>query len=529
MPTSKTVGDSPKRESEEQHIGHLHNVYQAGKLRILVGAGTSMDSGLPSWENLSLKLLEGWLESDDGRWSKPETSKQSEVAKTLYTALGRDGTTDFIASRVSRHEFRRLFSNALYGEHKLCEFRPRSVHKQLAVMSDKASLYTTNYDHLLELAMEELHHTSRGEHWRKFRDPQGYTYRSDDTAAALIHHLHGWIDPCTESSGPEYGGSFIITESHYLELPNYPDALANRRMQVLLETEGATLIMGMSMEDPNVRRMLYRLSRSGLDPISDLYVILKYEGQADRLINEYVADRWEQRKVTLLSVNSYDDLPSLLRHIHWGVPDQDTAPEIWLDTSIDWIEKQLQGVQFTDDWQIAAHCVLDAYCQQVQRWLGIPEEERITCALFVPMKLGPSKFILAPLASTRGLQTASQAKDYLNRKNVPLCGPDDLGAISAAFLLGKPREATRADTVRWDFPEPDAADKNSDYFKDRQSLLTIPVLDSKYWLPVAAVVITSSNKSRKWEQNLQDEDKQPWLFSSARKTANLLISNRGPA
>ncbi|MDQ6699806.1 MAG: SIR2 family protein [Acidobacteriota bacterium] len=520
---------TPNRQEEERHIRHLHGVYQAGKLRILIGAGTSIDSGLPSWEVLSLNLLNGWIQNmEEEREEQKSEEERKAAASLLHAALGRDGATDFIAARVSRHDFRELLADALYGTHNLCDFRPRSVHKQLAVMSNKASLYTTNYDPLIELALEELQENTRGTGWRKYRDPAGHTYSSVEKCwHSPVHHLHGWIDPSSEASGPEYGGSFVITESHYLELPNNPDALANRRMQELLETEGATLILGMSMEDPNVRRMLYRLSRSALDPIADLYVVLKYERKEDRLINEYVVQRWEQRKVTLISINDYDDLPSLLRRIHWGMPGKDTPPERWLPASISWIQEQLNGDQFTDDWQTAAHQILEAFCKTIKCSMKLRDDEIITSTLFVPMQFGPSVYILAPLASTRRKQTGDDAREYVGRKNIPLQGPGKLGAISASFLLGKPRAARGADTVASDFPEA-PGDPDDEYFRNRRSLLAVPVLDSADWLPVAVIVITSSREDLKWDEFLQENcDRQRWFFSSLRKTADLLIRRHG--
>lgn len=517
---------TPNREFEKRHIRHLHDVYKAGKLRILVGAGTSIDVGLPSWEDLSRNLLTCWIVKDTPE--ERESGEKQHAVDLLHAALGRDGATDFIASRVSRHEFRELLATALYGQHKLPELRPRSLHKQLAVMSQKARVYTTNYDPLLELALEELQNETRGVNWRQYRDPQGHTYSCDDkTWHSPVRHLHGWIDPSSDRSGPEYGGSLVITESHYLELPNNPDALANRRMQEVLETEGATLILGMSMEDPNVRRLLYRLSRSGLDPIADLYVILKYEREEDRIINSYVAQRWEQRKVSLISINDYDDLPSLLRRIHWGMPGEDTAPECWLHASIRWVQEQLNNDQFTDDWQSAAYKILGAFSSEIKNILNLPEDEIISSALFVPMQLGPSVFILAPLASTRAKQTGAEANAYLNKKNVPLRGPDELGAISAAFLLGKPRAARGADTIKSDFPTA-PGDPDDEYFRNRRSLLAVPVLDSSDWLPIAVMVIASSNEDREWDKFLQEKpERQRWFFSFLRKTASLLIRREG--
>ena len=48
----------------EASVRTLHSVYRQGDLRILVGNGLSIGSGLPTWEVLNRGLLQALIEAD---------------------------------------------------------------------------------------------------------------------------------------------------------------------------------------------------------------------------------------------------------------------------------------------------------------------------------------------------------------------------------------------------------------------------------------------------------------------------------
>src|SRR5205823_14749884 len=121
---------------------------------------------------------------------------------------------------------------------------------QVAALAGRAAILTTNFDPLLEVALAKL--AQRRLDWKKYR------------LAAAIHgfrpgfveHLHGWLDPDGTT-----GGQLVLTESDYFDLARNAAAPANRRLRSLFTAPGATLILGMSMYDVNIRRLLYVLRR----------------------------------------------------------------------------------------------------------------------------------------------------------------------------------------------------------------------------------------------------------------------------
>jgi NAD-dependent SIR2 family protein deacetylase len=100
----------------------------------------------------------------------------------------------------------------LYAGREMADLQPTQLHWQLAAM-DRAAVFTTNFDPLLELARFRA---AGGES----RDPDLTPFRTasppakgTDPDKKRVYHVHGWIDPdgiC--------GGSFVLTESQYFEL-----------------------------------------------------------------------------------------------------------------------------------------------------------------------------------------------------------------------------------------------------------------------------------------------------------------------
>ncbi len=95
-------------------IEDLHDCYDAGSLRILVGAGVWMASGLPGWDALNLGLLRAVIESDlRGRCDNAEgaayvrslVGNDSHGAQAAYVDVLDESTrdqSDLIAAAIQQ-------------------------------------------------------------------------------------------------------------------------------------------------------------------------------------------------------------------------------------------------------------------------------------------------------------------------------------------------------------------------------------------------------------------------------------------
>jgi len=273
---------------EGEHVERLHRYYREGKLRVLVGAGVSMAADFPGWDTLNRALLHGLLAGDP-----PEDQDLDTLVEQLYGALGRESAADFVWQTQDPGrggDFFRLFVKALYQGRNVHQLPIPAVASQLAAMADRAGIHTTNYDPLLELGLAQLHGSTRpSEDWQRFRAGP------EPTPQPCVRHIHGWLDPDGHA-----GGTFVLTESHYIALQSAAGASPNRDLAGLLEGEGAVLIVGMSLADPNLRRLLYLRALSPFVIAPTYAVIKKSEHQRT---NELHQTYWRLRKTTIISID----------------------------------------------------------------------------------------------------------------------------------------------------------------------------------------------------------------------------------
>ena len=123
----------------------------AHHLVVLVGAGASLAAGLPNWDALLSELLKRALhkESDPGKkaalsevaaeWQEPTNGwTPLEKGSLLGHALGPIPLQEAIAEQFRRKP----------------ESSPTPTHEALAALSPGTAYITTNYDQLLEAALE---------------------------------------------------------------------------------------------------------------------------------------------------------------------------------------------------------------------------------------------------------------------------------------------------------------------------------------------------------------------------------------
>jgi len=292
------------RDPRSNYVKRLNSAFRQGHLNVFVGAGISQEAGFPGWEAFNQALMRGYLMSDIGSAGPAAMLASSSIEPTateLYGALGRDAVADFVYRAVGK-QFGFLLASVLYGGRGIDELPLKSVHHQIASLAQRARLFTLNFDPLLECA---LCRKFPKKNWVDFRSP-----KSDGnplTGKYKVEHLHGWIDPDGKMS-PDV----VLTESHYLELTENSRARANKILKNMLAGRNTTLILGMSLADPNFRRVLYFLHKQRRSSRERIYVVTR---QAKPAIDHYAQRHWVSRGLRLLFVEQHDEIPGLLRDI----------------------------------------------------------------------------------------------------------------------------------------------------------------------------------------------------------------------
>jgi hypothetical protein len=504
------------RTMSERAIEQLHKSYRSGTLRVLVGAGTSIPAGFPAWDRLCLGLLEAYLRDKYEDQILISPAQLGELAKGLLSTLGRDAAADFVRVADPERWHERL-ADALYEQRAIDELPVLSTHCQLAALARHAAqpaafLYTTNYDPLIELALAYL---APGSDWQRHRRAG---ISADSVAGQpLVHHVHGWIDPDGDA-----GGTVVLTESHYLELQRETDADPNRLLHRLLKNEGALLIVGMSLADPNLRRLLYHRKRDELLSASQrVYVVLK---RRDPVLDGYLVEHWRSWRIDIVLVDDFDDVPGLLREVAWG---REVSPA-WLDASRAWMRERIGDVFWSDAWQALAHNTLKALEEQISVWFALPQEERVQLSLFVPTPT-EGDASLCKVASSRTLRTGEVARRHALARRLGVARGAEQGVAGVAFARGTTGEVLDDDeginlgfskemVQLWDL---------SEGYRAWRSILSVPVLDSPAWLPTAVINVTSNFSRPFWATFEERERSMPELEKMLRRAVKwLLVDHR---
>jgi hypothetical protein len=463
----------------DRYLTQLHRYFAEGSLRVLVGAGVSKAAGFPGWDELNRGLLERSF-----RHYRLGGGKPALLADRICTALGREAAADFVWSNqelVGGGDFFKMFAGALYRDRAIGELPLPPVALQLAAMAPRSRTYTTNYDPLLELALLRLHQPDAAAEdggWRKFREGP----RGDGTG--LVRHVHGWVDP-----DGHWGGTFVLTESQYIELQNAPTAQPNRDVAEILDGEGAVLIVGMSLADPNLRRLLYRRSLSPF-AVAPTYAVIKAEDEEADLFQDA---HWRARKIALIYIREHALLFPALRDIQFGTAATGQRPP-WLDKAGEWLTGEGED-PFSDSWQARAAESLLRLREQITRKVAA-RGEAVDLSLF---RLAAASAEIVKIADTKSgrPRTGREAKLHAGTRRLSVRVGREQGAAGVAFANGLRAEAGTEQALNLRFDRK----MRGSWQMDFRSLISVPLFGGgpDHWLPVGVVVATSSRPAPFWK------------------------------
>ena len=217
----------------------IERLASAERLTFVVGAGASMEAGLPSWGQLVRGLLAaGAPESLKGgdRVAWLDAVAESGLLGMAATARALAGTDRKFVERVERE---------LYGGKTDADFDPGPLAREIAVWKreyPKAKIATFNYDRLQERALEDLGLTVESREDNEV-EPQG---------VAVVRHLHGLL------TGKPAKDAVILTEGDYARWSQ--GSWQDKFMRDALD--GVCVFLGLSFTDQNLLRWIYGASGS---------------------------------------------------------------------------------------------------------------------------------------------------------------------------------------------------------------------------------------------------------------------------
>lgn len=283
--------DNRWKERRKEVMSEAAHEYQFGRNAFFLGAGVSQDAGLLSWQ----KLIDSMV---------AELQLMKEVSLDDLDALKRDCGKDYLVKarylrRLCKERdvpFVDLIRKALYG----VEPRDSKLVNAIAecVESGKVnSVITYNYDDILERELSK-------------RKVSFFSVDGQNRPAAdqfPIFHVHGFISPEQDKS---YDKNVVLSEDEYHALYNNAFHWSNIE-QVHALVQSTCYFIGLSMKDPNLRRLLDIAQQRGTGtPVH--YAFLrrgeyKQPKKAERIFYEM--------GVNVIWYERHTQLPNLIRNI----------------------------------------------------------------------------------------------------------------------------------------------------------------------------------------------------------------------
>ena len=203
-------------------------------LTVVFGAGVSMNSSLPSWSGLLDNMARGLRDKRISRMALSDRADPLRRAERLLLLSHRGDmrTQSFEPVR-----------NALYP----ADFEPQpgemaqAIARLAAVAEPRTRLMTTNFDPLVETALEALrgetpsHSLDTKDEWR------GCVARGE----LAVMHVHGLIQTGWQKA--ETLRPLILSESHFLQYGQEVRDLVTERLG-----DSTVVFVGVSLTDPNL-------------------------------------------------------------------------------------------------------------------------------------------------------------------------------------------------------------------------------------------------------------------------------------
>ena len=336
---SKPVRDW--KQERDEIIDNLRKYYQKGQFSLFLGAGVSSSAGMPDWNTLLNSLFVTYLTQEFGgdvaigdrdigelvkRLNKIDEPSALMAARYLRKGLSkRDGEAKEFIDAVTKNLYklrnakRPIDSDLIKSITSMC--LPRRTGAKVK------SVVTYNFDDLLERQLT----TNAILHRCIYTDNESY-----DPDELPVYHVHGFLP---ENRNPYDGldnSTLVFSEEGYHQI--YSDSYHwSNLVQLNSFRESNCLMIGLSMTDPNLRRLL-DISSKNIER-SKHFAFMKrlssaefcheeIDGKETKVIdNVDAAEKFLERHhtlneelmkelgVTIIWYESYDDIPEIIKAV----------------------------------------------------------------------------------------------------------------------------------------------------------------------------------------------------------------------
>lgn len=239
------------KATRQNVLNEIKRTYKKGNISLLLGAGVSCSAGLPNWETLLNSLYANFVNKIFNKDSVTEetlqaiTGKFIEINNSSTLAVAR-----YLRAGLSQKDNDALFimavKKALYNSQRKPSLLIDSITNLCTPKRSGAkikSIITYNFDDLIEEALDKF----KLEYKTIYKDEEQH-----DSDELPIYHVHGFI---SSKGDIEKDTSLIFSEEAYHKVYSEPYHWSNL-VQLATLRENSCLMIGLSLSDPNLRRLL---------------------------------------------------------------------------------------------------------------------------------------------------------------------------------------------------------------------------------------------------------------------------------
>ncbi len=313
--------DSDFQKIRQTYIDNVKDKYDCGDVVLFLGAGASKAAGITMWKELiselHMSLINKFLENDIIQMNEKQKIKASkyiasknDVAPLLQTRLLR---------KAFNKEFESILKDILY---KNCKWKS-TLLDEIALCCDADSgkvsaIVNYNFDDLVETTLKVKN------------IPYASIYNEDmavESGTVGIYHVHGFLPQKEVLHNDLTEPLLVFAEEGYHKLMIDPYNWANL-VQLNYMTNNTCVFIGMSMTDPNLRRLLDIVAQKRIDSkaVCKHYAIMqksqysdKENGQSiisfNKTIDSLQAALLEELGVSTIWIEKFSEIPNILREI----------------------------------------------------------------------------------------------------------------------------------------------------------------------------------------------------------------------
>jgi NAD-dependent SIR2 family protein deacetylase len=304
--------------------GVVERFGKAQRMAVFVGAGASVEAGLPTWETLIERLLRR-AASVEGLFEDPSHCREWIESTLRVESLAGAAS---IAEGLLTDQFPEVLREVLFDDtdydtldggkpvevRTADDYQPGQIAYQVAFLREAfdnehraLEIFTTNYDDLLEMALAE--NKTLVSQYRIYPYVGPYDIPKNE-ALIEVRHLHGFLGRKNETCGP-----LTLTERSFLS--NDPSSQWQHNEVVSQLGHSPCLFLGTSLTDLNIVRYIYEHQGTERHAVvfvrqAEMYDVPEHV----RAVRERVAiQRWGSEKMDVIFVDHYSDVAQLLHEI----------------------------------------------------------------------------------------------------------------------------------------------------------------------------------------------------------------------